>query len=156
MALGNQIRKYRLLHGWKLEQLSERSGVDVGTISALENRDSKRSEKAPAIAKALGLSLELLLDEATDWGELARAQVVSERMTQRRMIPPPDHQAATHYQAAEKVSNALHIAFWPFSVSQEKFRRLLTKEDIDGIDNFIKGIVAAREIDARKSGNGSR
>lgn len=156
MALGKQIKKYRLRHGWKLEQLSERSGVDVGTISALEVRDSKRSEKAPAIAKALGLSLELLLDEDTDWGELALAQVISDEMTARRMIPPPDRQAAVTHQATEKISNALHIAFWPFSVSQEKFRRLLSKEDIDSIDTFIKGIVTARDNDARKSGNAQR
>ncbi len=49
--------------GWTLEELSDASGVDVGTIGALEVRDSKRSEKFPAIAKALGLTLEQLADE---------------------------------------------------------------------------------------------
>ncbi len=45
---------------WTLEQLSERSGVDVGTISALENRDSKRTQYASTIARAFGLTAEAL------------------------------------------------------------------------------------------------
>lgn len=46
--------------GWTLEQLSERSGVEVGTINALENRDSKRSQFASALAKAYGITTEAL------------------------------------------------------------------------------------------------
>ena len=60
MALGKNIRHYREGLGLTLEQLSDRSGVDVGTISALENRDSKRSQFATAIARALGMSTEQL------------------------------------------------------------------------------------------------
>lgn len=60
MALGKNIRRYRESLGLTLEHLSERSGVDVGTISALENRDSKRSQFATAIARALGMSTEQL------------------------------------------------------------------------------------------------
>jgi hypothetical protein len=50
-----------------LEQLSEASSVDVGTISALELRDSARSKYATNIAKAFGLTVEQLGDETTDW-----------------------------------------------------------------------------------------
>jgi hypothetical protein len=38
--------------GWTLEKLEEESGVAVGTISALENRDSSRSQYFPQLAKA--------------------------------------------------------------------------------------------------------
>lgn len=62
MALGQNIRQQRKAKGWTLEELSRQSGVDVGTISALENRDSERSKYAPTIAKALGLSLEELAE----------------------------------------------------------------------------------------------
>lgn len=62
MALGSCIRKQRERLGWTLENLSERCGVDVGTISALEVRNSKRSQYAQAIAQALGMSMEQLLD----------------------------------------------------------------------------------------------
>lgn len=64
MALGKQIRKHRDRLGWTLEHLEERSGVSVGTISALEVRDSKRSVYAAPIAKALGVTLEELLSDA--------------------------------------------------------------------------------------------
>ena len=58
MALGKNIRRRREQLGWTLDQLSERSGVEIGTISALEVRDNKRSQYATALAKALGVSIE--------------------------------------------------------------------------------------------------
>ncbi|WP_313571977.1 XRE family transcriptional regulator [Comamonas terrigena] len=67
MALGARIRYYREKAGITLEQLSERSGVDIGTISALENRDSSRSKYATAIANGLGMSLEMLEKEGADF-----------------------------------------------------------------------------------------
>lgn len=69
MALGKQIRKYRVQLGWTLEQLEEKSGVPKGTISALETRHSTRSSFATALAAAFGLTLEQLLDESTNWLE---------------------------------------------------------------------------------------
>jgi len=63
MALGKRIRYLRDRLGWTLEQLAERSGVDVGTISALEVRDSARSKYARQIAAGLGVSLDELFSE---------------------------------------------------------------------------------------------
>jgi len=63
MALGKRIRYLRDRLGWTLEQLAERSGVDVGTISALEVRDSARSKYARQIAVGLGVSLDELFSE---------------------------------------------------------------------------------------------
>ena len=62
MALGKQIRKYREHREWTLEQLSSASGVPVGTIGALENRDSSRSMYASKIASAFGVSVETLIE----------------------------------------------------------------------------------------------
>ncbi len=76
MALGKQVRKYRERAGWKLETLSFKSGVEVGTINALENRDSSRSKFAPQLAKAFGLTLEQLLDEGMDY-EVGAKQVAT-------------------------------------------------------------------------------
>lgn len=67
MAIGKQIKHYREKLDWKLEQLSFLSGVEVGTISALENRDSARSKFGPPIAKAFGLTMEQLLDESVSY-----------------------------------------------------------------------------------------
>lgn len=67
MAVGKQIKHYREKAGWKLKELSARCDVDVGTISALEIRDSARSEFFQGIAKAFGLTLEQLADETADY-----------------------------------------------------------------------------------------
>lgn len=60
MSLGENIRRLRLARDWTLDDLSERSGVDRGTISALENRRSRRSEFAPQLARAFGMTVEEL------------------------------------------------------------------------------------------------
>lgn len=67
MGLGDRIRHYRKKVGWTLEQLSERSEVDVGTISALEKRGSKRSQYAVPIASAFGLTVNQLEDSNNDY-----------------------------------------------------------------------------------------
>ena len=72
MATGSNIRTLRNLAGLTLEQLSELSGVEVGTISALENRDSSRSKYFPAIAQAFGITTDDLSSEITS-EQLARA-----------------------------------------------------------------------------------
>ena len=59
MATGQNIRRLRLDRGWKLEHLSELSGVAVGTISSLEVKNSVRSQYFGAIADAFGVTLEL-------------------------------------------------------------------------------------------------
>jgi transcriptional regulator with XRE-family HTH domain len=80
MALGHNIRHHRERQKLTLEQLSERSAVDVGTISALENRDSKRSQYASAIARGLNMSmeqLELSIDPTADDSHHLNQVVVS-------------------------------------------------------------------------------
>lgn len=60
MGLGKEIRRQRLAKGWTLEKLEEESGVAVGTISAIETRDSMRSQYFPQLARALGMTVEQL------------------------------------------------------------------------------------------------
>lgn len=60
MGLGSKVRAARAAKGWTLDQLAEVSLVQRGTISALENRDSSRSEHFPALAKALSMTVEQL------------------------------------------------------------------------------------------------
>lgn len=67
MSLGSQVRKYRTQLGWTLEELESRSGVGRGTISALENRGSNKSEFASKLASAFGLTVEQLADEPRNW-----------------------------------------------------------------------------------------
>ena len=67
MALGNNIKFHRDRLGWTLEKLSELSGVDVGTIWALESRNSTRSKYASQICAALGFTVEQLSDDSFNW-----------------------------------------------------------------------------------------
>lgn len=64
MALGSKVQHYRRKAGLTLEQLSGLSGVDVGTISALELRDSTRSKYALQLAAAFGMTVEMLQSDA--------------------------------------------------------------------------------------------
>lgn len=73
MALGANVRYYREAAGYTLDRLSEISGVDLGTIFALEKRDSGRSKYASALAKALNVPLEVLLSDPA--GETQEAQL---------------------------------------------------------------------------------
>jgi phage repressor protein C with HTH and peptisase S24 domain len=66
MGLGRRIRHFREKAQLKLPQLAELSGVDVGTISALELRDSSRSQYFPMLARAFGMTVEELGDESFD------------------------------------------------------------------------------------------
>ncbi len=54
MGLGKNVKTLRERRNWTLQQLSEASGVEVGTISALENRTSRKSDFAAPLARALG------------------------------------------------------------------------------------------------------
>lgn len=72
MATGKQIRHYRQKLKWTLKDLEKASGVEVGTISALEQRDSRRSEFFEAIAKAFTLTVTQMADDSVDWPVIDR------------------------------------------------------------------------------------
>ena len=63
MALGSNIKKFRLIKGLSQDDLSAlTNGKDSqGTISALEKRDSASSEYVVPLAKALNISVSELL-----------------------------------------------------------------------------------------------
>lgn len=87
MGLGKSIKELRVARGWTLERLEEESGVAVGTISALENRDSSRSQYFPQLASALGIPLEILIHSAKK-GELPVSWFANGRIVQ--LTPRPD------------------------------------------------------------------
>ena len=105
MALGTRIRFYREKAGLTLEQLSERSGVEVGTISALENRDSSRSKFATPIARGLGMSVEMLEDESRDLDVLALMEAPQPSQTEPVGVPTfPREQPAAGYVRLQHLS----------------------------------------------------
>ena len=61
MALGANVKAFRANREWDQPTLSEKAKVDIGTISALETRDSARSKFTAQLAVAFGVSIEELL-----------------------------------------------------------------------------------------------
>ena len=64
MSIGSQIKLYRNKLNLKYRELGDACGMDGKTISALEKRQSNRSDFFPAIAAAFGLTIEQLADES--------------------------------------------------------------------------------------------
>lgn len=124
MSTGSQIRKYRKKLKWTLDRLSEASDVETGTISALENRNSQRSEKFPRIAKAFGLTVEQLCDESTEY------------------TPNPPSAAYSKHTTSQTINVRAfgsEIPFdWPFSkrVAPWQYAKLSDLEKSE-VENFI-------------------
>ncbi|MDS1141739.1 helix-turn-helix transcriptional regulator [Pusillimonas sp. SM2304] len=132
MSLGKQVKYYRERLGLTLEELEDRSGVAVGTISALEVRDSSRSKYASALAKALGLTLEQLLDDSEEW--VVQPEIASE--SQHKSI-----------QERSMENN------WPFrSISRERYD-LLSEKQKDAIEEWVDGQIT--HYTGRSPGNKS-
>jgi SOS-response transcriptional repressor LexA len=100
MALGKNVKALRAARKWRLKDLSALSGVDVGTIGALEVRDSAKSEHAPKLAKAFDLSLDELLSAEFD----ALGNLVN-----RQGIPHLGDEARPGTQNQELRSNVLLV-----------------------------------------------
>lgn len=122
MALGKQIQTYRKRAGWTLEQLAEKSGVEVGTISALEQRDSERSKYTGALARAFGLTTEQLADESVTY---------------------PIHTGASGAAQVLESERAPYTAnSWPFSTARQMFDKLPEREQAR-VDGYIAATVHA-------------
>lgn len=62
MPLGANVRKFRENRKWNQATLAAKAEVDIGTISALEVRDSAMSKYASALAAGFGVTLEQLFN----------------------------------------------------------------------------------------------
>lgn len=130
MALGSRIRFYRQKLHWTLEQLSELSGVEVGTISALEKRDSKRSEFGGRIAKAFGMTLDELLDESRDHMDANRRHLL---LTAR--------EPEVNYAVGPR---------WPFDNIDARKIQSLPRDDLLRLEGALLSVAASLGVDIRK------
>ncbi|GAB3357983.1 MULTISPECIES: helix-turn-helix domain-containing protein [Giesbergeria] len=160
MALGKQIKRYRELLGWTLESLSEKSRVDVGTISAMENRDSQRSKYAAPLAKALGLTLDQLLDESTTYTPNFGGgnRVVSEVAPQTGQSKPSTMAEAlqTIEQLIQQIQSEVaaqgarvggvhHIEHaWPFGSIKREQWEALTPQQKTAVEGIIQSMLATQ------------
>jgi transcriptional regulator with XRE-family HTH domain len=129
MALGERIRFYRHFLAWTLEDLSVKSQVDVGTISALEARKSKVSKYAPQIASAFGLTLDQLLDEEHNWLEKTAKKPLPTQAT-----PLPTRSSAT----------------WPFAAIDPRKINRLSRDDLLRLEGAMLSIALQLGVDIRK------
>ena len=68
MSFADRLRTARLHQGWSQAQLAEGSGVSEHLIANLERGEALATEEGPALAGALGVSLdELLLGQPPQW-----------------------------------------------------------------------------------------
>jgi transcriptional regulator with XRE-family HTH domain len=146
MSLGAQLEKYRALAGLQYRELAELSDVDVGTINALEKRKSKRSEHAPALARALGLTVEQLLDTAADHSGTVLAHIAAWRSKRGSAGEAMRHQvneAAASYRTGSRD--------WITQLTPDQMRAMLTPEDLQRIEAYVQAIVETRAADTRKA-----
>lgn len=129
MALGSRVRFYREYRKWTLEELAERSSVEVGTISALEVRNSKRSNFALALAQAFGLTVEQLIDESRNW--LAKG-VGHDLGTQQT--------ADLHVNERDRGS----YITWPFPDVTVTEWKSMTSEEHAEVQGFVRALLARR------------
>lgn len=132
MSLGLQLKKYREAARLTYGELEELSGVGTASLNALEKRNSKRSEHAPAIAKAFGLTLDQLLDETTDYTE--RVQLHVTRRLQGYAATPIANEATSSWD-------------WPFNIGRDRLTKTLTTEDLSRVNAYILALVQARETE---------
>lgn len=145
MSLGAQVEKYRAIAGLQYRELADLSGVDIGTINALEKRKSKRSEHGPALARAMGLTVEQLLDAEADHSGLVLAHIAAARSSQRK----PGDEAAR--RVGEVVAKYTTGQPWPFkSVTPEQVQTLLSGEDLERIEAYAQAVMDMRAAQLKK------
>ena len=135
MSLGSQVRRYREKLELTLEQLSELSDVDVGTISALEVRDSQKSKFASQLARAVGLSLEQLLDEGTDYP--------ASRVPRYQGAAPGGLQSAIF-----EIRSPGNSYYWPFQQVSKADWSSLTDSQRSQVEGFVMGLLASSKQSA--------
>ena len=146
MSLGSQVEKYRKqVAGLSFPQLAELSGVDTGTINALEKRDSNRVDirTVMAIAGALGLTIDELANEDEDHSDKVIAHTARRYSVEAEQVSP---------QVAMDVISPWGGGYWPFrSISPDRFRSALDQEDIERIETYARAIIDTREAERLKN-----
>jgi len=128
MKMGELVRYLRSERGWTLEELSQRSGVEPGTIHALEKRASSRSQYIGQLAKAFGL----------DPAELMQGLEPHELAHIKPQPTPDDHHVAENRPAP-----------WPFrSISAYEWRCLSSEQQAE-VEGFVRGLLSGRRAAPR-------
>lgn len=133
MTLGQNIKQMRSERGWTLADLSERSGVDVGTIHALEQRNSGRSKFAPALARAFGISLEKMVgDESITLGYIDTVELKSAGPTGHEIVSKSNEDGFPSASSYGADSTALLVPLLANAASMGTGHELLNEDVLLG------------------------
>lgn len=120
MALGKNVEHLRTLRAMSRGAVARAIGLeDDQPIYALEKRDSKRSNLAPALAKLFQVSLEALLED--DLSQLSESQLLALQEGVDRKIPE-DHeiqQIASLFESLSSDGRAELKQFAEFLLARE-------------------------------------
>lgn len=146
-TIGERIRQARDARGWSQDELARMVGYkNQSAIGNLENRkDGTGGNRIEKIAAALNVSVDWLF-KGPDSDQVP-------------FLPPkePLNPAAQYTTLASEPTEITH-AFWPFRISAESFRRLITLENLELLNRQIESMVSQREqgVEQRRQiGNGA-
>ncbi|SEG89650.1 transcriptional regulator, XRE family with cupin sensor [Actinacidiphila yanglinensis] len=87
LLVRQRVRGLRTSLGWSLDDLSSRSGMSASTLSRIENgRRRIGLDQLGALAQALGVSIDMLVESADDGDVVIRPQHNTERGTTTWML----------------------------------------------------------------------
>ena len=123
MALGKNVEHLRTLRAMSRGAVARAIGLeDDQPIYALEKRDSKRSNLAPALAKLFSVSLESLLED--DLTSLTAAEIGSEGVAAARIVATETGSSLgklnTAFDALSDSGKAELLQFAEFLLAKEK------------------------------------
>ena len=156
MSLGKNLKALRTARGWDQKTLSQKSGVGVGTISAIEVRNSIRSQFAPALAAALGVSINQLLEGTQE--APASGKEGEESASVLEPIPANTDELASAIEkvetALEKIkaassNNMVHIEHaWPFKGIRRDEWESLSEEQKTAIETVARTMLSTHKHSA--------
>jgi transcriptional regulator with XRE-family HTH domain len=125
MDLSRRIRDLRYARGWGPEELAKRAKISRGALYQILRGETRkpRLKTLHRIAQALGVSLEVLLEETPSSSKAART----------------DTSEATDILAVSTTSAGLAVSSNRAEILMAKFRLLLASPFADGIALVVEG-----------------
>jgi Domain of unknown function (DUF5753)/Helix-turn-helix len=136
---GKQLKKERLAHGWSLPELSQRTGIDAGHLSRIENGKRPPTE-------TIALACDAVFPERKNW--------FSEYYEDSREWTPPGFRSWAEYE-----NKAARLCVWSPSVidgllQTEDYARAMLETAVGATEEIVAARLANRMGRQRRLLNG--